>query len=317
MSLLAQREPLDQALQNPQISEDEKRKIKLAIEVRQFASEELGLNVNKIYTSYVKLDRPHVTWVVSAAPQWELQSYLWSFPIVGTMPYKGFFSEKEALEEEQNLSKKNLDTYVRGVNAYSTLGWFKDPLLSSMMTYSDHDLVDTIIHELVHATLYIKNHADFNERFAVFLGQKGMELFYQKKEGHNSETLKKALNEIQDDKLFSLFITDELNSLEDWYKQIKNSDRTEVLRQKRIHEIQERFETQIIPQLKTKQWLRFKDMKLNNARLTLYKTYMKNLDDFENLYAKTGSNFKNFLDLCRLLENHSNPEQGLKDLTNK
>lgn len=314
MSLLAQREPLDQALQNPQVSDEEKRKLRLAIEVREFAAQELGLKVDQIYTSYVKLDRPYVTWVVSASPQWKLESWLWSFPIVGKMPYKGFFSEKEALEEKADLEKKTLDTYVRGVSAYSTLGWFKDPLLSSMMGYKDHDLVETIIHELVHATLYIKHQADFNERFAVFLGHQGMELFYLKKEGPDSATLKAAKIENEDEKLFSVFISQEIDRLNEWYQKLPEAERNEEIRMQQFADIKNRFKSDVLPRMKTKNWERFPEVKLNNARLSVYKTYMKNLDDFAKLYQKLGFDFRKFMELCRKLESHPDPEAGLKEM---
>jgi predicted aminopeptidase len=333
LSLLASREPLEKALIDPEVQEEEKRKIRLAMEVREFANSELGLKVDQIYTSYVKLKRPYVTWVVSASPKQKLESYLWSFPIVGKMPYKGFFTEAEALEEESFLPK-TMDTYVRGVSAYSTLGWFKDPILSSMMRYKDYDLVDTLIHELVHATLYIKHQADFNERFAVFLGHKGRELFYLKKEGANSPTLKIVQDENHDEELFSAFITQEIKTLDGWYggneakalfaaepkaqsdtePEAQAANNFETLRQLKFTEIKVRFNQEIAPKLKTKTWSRFPDMKLNNARLSVFKTYMKNLDHFQKVYSKVGDDFKKFLDQCKKLENHPNPEQGLADL---
>jgi predicted aminopeptidase len=321
MSLLAARQPLEKALGDSKVSDEEKRKIRLAMEVREFADSELGLRVDQLYTSYVKLDRAYVTWVVSASPKWKLESYLWSFPIVGKMPYKGFFSEAEALEEERVLlnnpeAPAALDTYVRGVTAYSTLGWFKDPILSSMMRSKDHDLVDTLIHELVHATLYIKHQADFNERFAVFLGHKGRELFYLKKEGPNSSTLKVVQDENFDESLFSEFITKEIENLDSWYALVsKNSEPpTEEQRQAKFSEIKSRFIQDLEPRLKTKNWARFPEMKLNNARLSVFKTYLKNLGDFQQAYSKVGSDFKKFLASCKHLENHPNPEQGLKTL---
>lgn len=315
MSLLAHRQPLTEALHDSKITEEEKSKIRLAIEVRDFAANELGLKVDQIYTSYVKLNRPYVTWVVSASVRNKIQSHLWSFPIVGKMPYKGFFSEAKALEEEKTMLA-TMDTYVRGVSAYSTLGWFKDPLLSSMMRYKDHDLVDTIIHELVHANLYIKNQADFNERFAVFLGQKGMEMFYHHKEGSLAPTLKLAQDENQDDALFSEFITREIDGMNLWYRSQEGTEIKEADRQQKFSDIKARFRETTLPRMKTKSWSHFLETPLNNARLSVYKTYMKNLDDFQKLYAKVGSDFKKFMQVCQKLQDHPDPEQGLKELLN-
>jgi predicted aminopeptidase len=312
MSLLNSRVAIEKALEDPTLSEDHRKKLLLAGKVRTFAENDLHLKPTKNYTTYVKLDRPYVTYVVSAAPKWELKHHLWNYPFVGSMPYKGYFNEKGAKEQEEELKKENLDTYMRGVSAYSTLGWFNDPLLSSMMTYPDHELVNTLIHETVHATLYIKNSADFNERLAVFLGNKGMELFYHKEEGPESKTVNTARTENEDDGLFSQFITKEISDLEAWYK--SNPEKNEEFRMKRIKEIQERFKTELAPKLKSKSYSRFPDLLLNNARLLVYKTYMQDLSDFEKLYEQVGGDFSKFIEKCRSLETSKKPEEDLKKL---
>lgn len=314
VKLLNARIPMEEALKDPRLSDEEKRKLILAQEVRHFAETELHLVTSKNYSSYVQLDRPYVTYVVSAAPKWELKHYEWSYPLVGKMPYKGYFNEADAKTEEQELQKQNLDTFMRGVSAYSTLGWFNDPLLSSMLRYQDFDLVNTIIHETVHATLYIKNSADFNERLANFLGMKGAELFYLKKEGPDSPTLKWVKNDNEDDKKFSEFISGELKNLSAWYKNLPETNRTEAVREEQFHAIQTRFEKDLMPQMKTESYKKFKDLKLNNARLLVYKTYMQDLSDFENLYESSGRDFAKFLEKCKALEGVKDPAATLKTL---
>jgi len=312
IDLLNRRVPLEKALKDPHLSDEEKRKLLLADKAHQFAQENMQLKTTNNYTSFVKLDRPYVTYVVSASPKWELKHHQWHFLFVGDMPYKGFFDEADAIEEEQSLKEKNLDTYRRGVSAYSTLGWFNDPLLSSMLTYSDQDLVNTVIHETVHATLYIKNSADFNERMAVFLGNKGAELFYEKEEGQDSKTKQQIELENEDDRLFSKFISREIKALEEWYK--TQPGQTEGLRQDRLKQIQTHFTVELAPFLKTKSHSQFAKIELNNARLMLYKTYLQDLSDFEALYKKVRGNIAEFLRYCRQLEKHPHPEQGLKEL---
>jgi predicted aminopeptidase len=314
VKLLNARVPMNKALQDPNLTEEEKRKLLLAQEVRHFAETELHLVTSKNYSSYVKLDRPYVTYVVSAAPKWELKHYEWSYPFVGKMPYKGYFNEADAKAEDLELQKQNLDTFMRGVSAYSTLGWFNDPLLSSMLRYQDFDLVNTIIHETVHATLYIKNSADFNERLANFLGMKGAELFYLKKEGPDSPTLKWVKNDNEDDKKFSEFISGELKNLSSWYKDLPETNRTEAIREEQFHAIQTRFEKDLMPQMKTESYKKFKDLKLNNARLLIYKTYMQDLSDFDKLYESVGRDFGKFLDKCKALEGVKDPATALKSL---
>jgi len=303
---------LDEALKDPQLTDEQKRKIQLAQRARDFAEKELSLKPTKNYTNFVMLDRPYVTYVVSAAPKWQLKSFQWHYPIVGSMPYKGFFNEADAKKEEENLQKENLDTYMRGVSAYSTLGWFKDPLLSSMLRYKDYDLVNTIIHETVHATLYIKHEADFNERMAVFLGNRGAEIFYSQDEGPNSPTLKTVKNENADDKLFSTWMSGKLKTLEAWYEALPKDQQIDELRQKQFTQLQEDFKKELLPKLKTDTYKKFQDVKLNNARLLVYRTYMQDLSDFEKLFDKSGKDFKKFLEECKSLEKEKDPVAALK-----
>ncbi|MFM6929311.1 MAG: aminopeptidase [Bdellovibrio sp.] len=314
MKLLNSRVPLAEALQDPQLSPEEKRKLELAQKTREFAEKELHLKPTQNYTSYVKLDRPYVTYVVSAAHKWELKHYQWSYPFVGKMPYKGYFNEADAKLEEEELKKEDLDAYMRGVSAYSTLGWFKDPLLSSMLRYKDFDLVNTIIHETVHATLYIKHAADFNERLAMFLGAKGAEQYYLKTEGPDSATLVAVKKDNADDKLFSEFISAELKKLSAWYQSLPPNERNEEKRIKRIKEIQTSFKDTVLPKMQTDSYKKFTETNLNNARLLVFKTYMQDLSDFEKLYEQSNQNFQTFLEKCKALEGSENPEAKLKEI---
>jgi predicted aminopeptidase len=312
VGLLNDRVPIEKALQDPALTEDEKAKLRLSQEVMIFAEKELGLNSNGNYSSYVRLKQPYVTYVVSAAPKWDLKHHIWSFPFVGKVPYKGFFIEDDAKSEEKSLQDQGLDTYLRGVSAFSTLGWFRDPLLSSMLRYKEPDLVNTLIHETVHATLFIKSNADFNERLAVFLGNWGTELFYREREGQDSQTLSLIKQENIDEKIFAEFITKELALLEIWYE--SKPEQNEELRQARFKEIQSRFDTEVTPRLKTKSYDNFKSLKLSNARLLVYKTYLQDLSKFEGLAQKTGQDFRTFLEKVKLLEKHPEPEKAISEL---
>lgn len=311
--MMANREPVSEVLNQDTLTETQKSKLRLSQQAREFAFNDLHLKQTKNYDTYIDLKRPYVTWVVNAAYKWELKNYQWSYPIVGNMPYKGFFSEEEAKEEAEDLQKQGLDTNVRGVSAYSTLGWFKDSVLSSMLRYKDHDLVNTIIHEIVHTTVYIKNNADFNERMAVFIGNKGTEMFYKKLEGSDSQTLKTILAEYEDDKLFSSFISKQIKKLEAWYK--TNSEQNEKIRQEQFEQIKEAFKTQVSPKFKTASYTRFSTENMNNATLGLYRTYMEDLSDFEKLYAKCGANMDLFVQKIKTLEKSEDPVADLKRLS--
>lgn len=302
-------------MKDPALSEDQKRKLQLAQKAKSFAEDDLGLVKTKNYTSFVKLDRPYVTYVVSAAYPWEMKHYLWHFPIVGEVPYKGFFNEDDAKAEEKSLKDEGLDTYRRGVSAYSTLGWFRDPVLSSMLAYKDHDLVNTIIHETVHATIYIKSSADFNERLATFLGNVGAEDFYRKKEGPESATVKLIHLENEDEKLFSTFISKEIKNLEAWYKGLK--EKSEPLRQARLKEVQDRFKKDVLPKMKSGSYKRFAENDLNNARLLVYRTYLEDQTDFNSIFEKLGRDFKAFVNLAKKLEKEDHPADKLKEWSSK
>lgn len=311
-SMMASRIPVDEALEKSQLTEAQKNKLRLSQQAREFAFHDLHLKQTKNYDSYIDLKRPYVTWVVNAAYKWKLKNYEWSYPIVGDMPYKGFFSEQEALAEAAALEKEGLDTNVRGVSAYSTLGWFKDSILSSMLRYKDHDLVNTIIHEIVHTTVYIKSNSDFSERLAVFIGGKGTEMFYRKLEGPDSATVKMIKSENEDDKLFSVFISDQIKNLETWYK--SNSDQNEKIRQEQFDKIKTAFKSEMSSKFKSDSYQKFTEKKINNATLGLFRTYMEDLSDFEKLYSKCGENMDQFIEKIKTLEKSKDPVEDLKKL---
>ena len=311
-SMMASRVPIDEALEKSPLTEAQKNKLRLSQQAREFAFQDLHLKQTKNYDTYIDLKRPYVTWVVNAAYKWEMKNYQWSYPIVGAMPYKGFFSEQEALEQAADLQKEGLDTNVRGVSAYSTLGWFKDSVLSSMLRYKDHDLVNTIIHEIVHSSVYIKSNSDFNERLAVFIGGKGTEMFYKKLEGSDSATVKLIRAENEDDKLFSEFISVQIKKLETWYK--SNSEQNEKIRQEQFEKIKMAFKNEMNSKFKTTSYQKFADQKINNATLGLLRTYMEDLSDFEILYSKCNENMDLFIEKIKTLEKSKDPAEDLKKI---
>lgn len=303
---------IDRALRSSKLTDAQKSKLKLVQEVKVFAEQELGLKASSNYTTYVPLDGPYVTYIVQAAHAYELKPFHWKFPFVGEVPYKGYFSKSRADQEAATFAKDQFDTYVRGVTAYSTLGWFQDSVLSSMLGYQDYDLVEVIIHETVHTTLFIKNAAQFNERMATFLGEQGMRLFYRQKEGDHTNQIRQSNDDSHDRQLFSKFITKEVNDLKKWYEthrgQLKPEDKSA-----RLKELQQRFTNELRPKLKTKSYQEFEKRELNNAFLLAYQTYEYSLDDFQKLFDKNGEDFKKTMAYLTTLKNTSQPDQVLKD----
>jgi predicted aminopeptidase len=315
--ILRSQVPLDEALNDPNLNLKHKDKLRLAKEAKKFGEEKLGLAKTQNYESFVDLKRNAVSYVVSAAPKNELEHHLFSFPIVGRLPYKGFFSESEAREEAKRLEAIGLDTFVRGVTAYSTLGWFNDPILNTMLEYGDDDLVNLILHETTHATIYIKSAADFNERLATFIGDQGTEAFFKDKEGENSQTIELIRLQNQDRKLFSEFISNELKDLRVWYQSRKGSSIPEEERKIRFTEIKNRFENLLKPKLKSNQYNGFSRIELNNARLLNYQTYFADHSDFDSLFEKVGRKIPELIKVCKTLESSAQPEKDLKTLIAK
>jgi len=155
-------------------------------DIRLFAREDLGLRDTKNYTRYVQIDRDFLATVVSACADDRFFRHQWWFPVVGRVPYKGFFDAEDARREADKLRRRGLDVWVREVDAFSTLGWFRDPLYSYMRAYPVHRLAELLIHELLHATVYLKGEGDFNEELAEFVGQEGARLYMERRFGKTS-----------------------------------------------------------------------------------------------------------------------------------
>lgn len=174
LHLLAARQPIARVLANPETPAALKQQLSLAEKIRRFASTRLGLPKNGSYTDYVALNHRYVSWNVFATKPFSLQAITWCFPFAGCVPYRGYFHRQAAEKFAAGLRQQGDDVYVSGVPAFSTLGWFNDPLLSSMLGWSDTTLANFIFHELAHQELYLKGDADFNESWAVTVADVGV-----------------------------------------------------------------------------------------------------------------------------------------------
>ncbi len=176
--ILARRQPIELLITDPQTPEAVRDKLSLVLQARDFAVDSVGLDARQSFTRFTQLDRDTLLLVVSAAHRDTLMAHTWWFPIVGRVPYKGFFSFARARQEEQRLRDRGLDTYIRPASAFSTLGWFNDPLLSTTLAHDSVFLANTVIHELTHNTYYARGQAVFNESFANFVGSRGAIWFF-------------------------------------------------------------------------------------------------------------------------------------------
>jgi predicted aminopeptidase len=271
-------------------------------DIRQFALEELGLRKTTNYTKYFDIDRDYLAAVVSASADDSFTRYEWWFPIIGSVPYKGFFNPEEARKERRKLEKKNLDVWIRGVDAFSTLGWFSDPLYSYMKNYPVHRLADLIIHESLHATVYLKNHAQFNEELAEFVGSEGARLYIEKTFGDDSDEYRAIIGADGDSATFLGVIRNLIAELEILY----NSDipREEKLQQKAeiIRSAKTRFTETYDILFQNDNYRSFSDFPINNAYLELYRLYYEEDHYFQDLYIRSGQNLSRFITAIKTLK---------------
>lgn len=172
--ILAHRQSIAKLVADPQTPSDLKAKFQAVLEIRQFADKTLRLPVDDQYLRYVDLHRPYVVWNVHAAHEFSLEPKNWWYPFVGSLKYRGYFSESGAHRYAKTLQKNGWEVYVEGVQAYSTLGWFKDPLLNTFIHEPACDLAETLFHELAHQRIFISGDTDFNEAFATAVGEEGV-----------------------------------------------------------------------------------------------------------------------------------------------
>ncbi len=176
--ILAHQKPIQSLMDDPATPPKLRAKFQEVQRIRQFAAQELKEPAEKSYTRYVDLHRPFVVWTVNLAPPLSLEPKTWWFPIVGSVSYRGYFSEDAARRYAEKWEKKGWDVDVGGVTTYSTLGWFRDPLLNTFIYESESDLAETIFHELAHRRLFVPGDIDFNEAFATAVAEEGIRRWY-------------------------------------------------------------------------------------------------------------------------------------------
>lgn len=215
VGLWRQAQPIEAVLEDPKTPASLRERLAFAVAVRNFASKELALPDNGSYRNYADIQRPCVVWNVYATPELSVKPKEWCFPVAGCVGYRGYFSEREAEAFAQRLRDAGYDVYVAGVPAYSTLGWFDDPILSSFVYYRDEDLASLIFHELAHQLLYVRGDTVFNESFATAVELEGVTRWLRRskppEEAAAFEVSRKRRQEFRDlvlmhrDRLDSLF----------------------------------------------------------------------------------------------------------------
>jgi predicted aminopeptidase len=292
--------PVQEILEDKCVNSNMKEKIRLVQEVKRFGEGKLGLRETKNYSKFVELKGP-VLYAVTASEKDHLQLYSWSFPIIGRVTYKGFFTREEALEEERDLKKKGFDTFVQRVGAYSTLGWLKDPIFSSMLEWDDSMLVNIVLHEMTHATIYLKGQTDFNEQIATFVGNHGTIDFLKEKYGPGSREEEEAIHFQEDEILFARWIDYACQQLSNFYAQQMPRDDKLKGREEIFRSLKEGF-NQVTAQFATNYYRDFKIGDLNNAVLLAYRQYIRQLEKFETLYKHLGRDIRKVVEYFKTIQ---------------
>ncbi len=212
-----------EVLSDKNVPDSVKSKIEFIESVKRFAIDSLGLKNSKNYTTFYDQENKPLLWVVTASEPFKLKAYQWSFPFLGSVSYKGFFDYDKGKAEELALIEKGFDTDYDDVSAWSTLGWFRDPILSNMTKRSKGQLAELIIHELTHATIYLKSNVDFNENLASVCGEQGAIRFLQSTYGIDSEELKDYIFRKEDYDKFSRQMLIGTSMLDSLYSSMKDN----------------------------------------------------------------------------------------------
>ena len=253
--------------------------------VRSFAVSTVGLKPTKNYTRYVAVDKDYVADVVSACASDSFNRYAWHYPLLGALPYKGFYEKADAEREKDRLKAAGLDVIVRQVDAFSSLGFFTDPLYSFMAHYDEDVLADMIIHESAHATLFIKGADQFNEEFATFIGRFGADLYMEQHYGKDSPEYKHRLDRRHDGDAFVAFLKETARQLDAVYADASIQRAEKLDRKAQIIKERAAIFKDEAARLFVEQGYRDFDMgRINNAYIDLYRLYEDDLDLYQRWF---------------------------------
>jgi predicted aminopeptidase len=283
--ILHRRQPIDRMIADPRTDSLTRAKLMLVVEARDFAADELRLDVGRSYTTYARVDSDTLLHVLSASRKDAFEPHTWWFPIVGRVPYKGWFSRAPAERERERLERRGLDTYLRPASAFSTLGWFNDPLLSTLLRADEVRLANTVIHEVTHNTFFAPGQARFNESFATFVGGRGAIEFFCRRDGETSPRCERARGEWHDDLLFGEFLSRLLDAVETLYaREDLTSEQKIALRQPIFDDAIREFREEVRPRFQVSTFASFEQLPLNNATLVGRRLYFHRLDLFDEVF---------------------------------
>ena len=295
LEVMGKRQDIAELLgEDAQTSPELRRTLTNVLEIRDFASRELGLPDNDSYRTYADLGRPYVVWNVVAAPAYSLSPKQWCFLFVGCVPYKGYFAEAKARRQAETLVRKGYDTVVGGVAAYSTLGRFDDPFLNTMVGYTEARTAGLIFHELAHQQLYVRGEGDFNEAFASFVEAEGVRRWLAAR-GDTQAFERWREREARQAQFTALVLGTRKRLISVYARTYPTDEALEAAKQAEFTRLRERYAV-----LKRESWAGyggydawFED--LNNARLVSVATYRRLLPAFGAILAQEDGDLGRFL----------------------
>ncbi|MCU0418402.1 MAG: aminopeptidase [Cyclobacteriaceae bacterium] len=279
--------PMDELLQDPAYPDSLKQKLLLVKAVRQYAIDSLGLRDTDNYQNVFDQQGQELLWVVTACEPFKLQPKLWKFPVVGAVPYKGFFEKERALNERKRLEAEGFDVSIRNPGGWSTLGWFNDPILSGMLQRREGDLANLIIHEMVHATIWVKDDAEFNENLATFIGDTAAYYFLRSRYGLASEPYQRYVNENADYRKFSAHMLRGSAGLDSLYQSLTDGmpfDEKKLAKERYIRQIIDAIDTLTL-HYPPKSKARFQKQLPNNTYFMTFRTYQSKQDTLGRDFA--------------------------------
>lgn len=296
LTIIWNAKPVEEFLADPNFPDSLKAKLHLIEEVRKFAIDSLGLKDTKNYKTLFDQKGEELMWVVQACGEFELKPKLWHYPIVGSMPYKGFFEKEKAVGEAKTLKEQGFDVSVRNPGGWSTLGWFTDPILSNMLKRSEGDLASLILHEMVHSTIFIKGDADYNENLASFIGDTASYFFLANKYGLQSKEYLQYLHEDQDYRKYSRHILRGTKILDSLYQSFSPNEAREEKQKKKDVMIRQIIESGDTLSLFEKRDSKSVQRMPNNTYFMSYHLYQAKQQDFANeLSQKFSGNLREYI----------------------
>lgn len=310
LRLLSARRPVQEVIADPATPEAARARLALIRDARAWGESELGLSHTDSYETYVDLQGRPVSWLVTACPPDSLQAESWWFPIVGRVPYLGFFDLEDARAERDALKARGLDVNIRPVPAYSTLGWFSDPVFSSFVEWPAHAAINTVLHETTHATVWIPGSASINESLADVVGEEGSLRFLRERFGADSTEVLAAVEARAESDRFHAFARELHGELKAAYA--RKLPRAEKLDLKTVilRRAKERFQT-IKNTFSNGYYRNFDRLDWNNALIASIAVYREEEGKWRAVYESAGGDIRAFLDAAKAIAKDGDPQAAL------